>query len=63
MKLFLRFAGLFAHGQIPQDALELLDLRRHVREIKTAQMGGQMHQVQTKAHFVDCLFNHTMEIG
>ncbi|PYT25050.1 MAG: hypothetical protein DMG58_25015 [Acidobacteria bacterium] len=66
-KLLLRFARLFAHGNLPQGAFSCStssgtssgpeDSKPHKL------INGQMHQVQTKAHFIECLLNHSTEIG
>jgi len=62
-KLLLPFPRAFAHGNLPQSDFELLDFRRYFRRLEAAQMDSQMHEVQTKAHFIECLFIHIREIG
>ena len=62
-KLFFRFPGAFTHRNLPQGDFALLDFRWHVRGLEAAQMDGQMYQVQTEAHFIECLFIHSMKIG
>ena len=61
--LCLWFPVLFTYGNLPQCDLQLLDFRWNVRGLEAAQLDGQMHQIQTKAHFIECLVIHIGEIG
>ena len=65
-RLFLWLARLFTHCNLPQGDFQLLDFGRHVTGaggVGAAQMGGQLHEIQTKTHFIECFFVHSTEIG
>ncbi len=54
---------MFLDGNLPEVDFELLNFRRHVSGLEAAQMDGHVYQVQTKAHFIECFFIHSTEIG
>ena len=61
--LRFRLPWVFEDGNLPQSDFELLDFCRNIRRLEAAQMDGQVHQVQTETHLIECFFIHSTEIG